>query len=197
MFLEIKAYLIHINFANNCLDAYMSLFKNMQINNDILNKAPGFFLISKYALSKCVILEYAKLFCGSGDQKTINKLLNNVKAHANIFPKGEAMKIFNRFDAYLHNDLKEIIDCLTVRRNKDLAHNDPKYFYGTNNPAEDNYISPEELVKLYDFCFELCESLLELLDGYEKVILCNGANDFDDFVEEYCQLKIKYARLTC
>lgn len=197
MFLELEAYLKHINFANNCLDAYMSLHENIQKNDDILNKAPGFFLISKYALNKCVTLEYAKLFCGSSDEKTIYKLLNNVKANANLFPKGKAMKIYNHFEPYLHNDLKGIIDCLTVRRDKDLAHNDPKYFYGTNNPAEDNYISPEEFGKLYGFCFELCESLLELLDGDEKVILCNGANDFDDFIEEYCQLKIKYARLTC
>ena len=68
MFCEIRAYLFHINFANNCLDAYMSLFKNMQTNTDILNKASGFFQISEYALSKCMILEYAKLFCGSSDE---------------------------------------------------------------------------------------------------------------------------------
>ena len=81
---EIEAYLQHINFAYNCYEAYNELHNVNEINNELLNISAGFFTITRFALSKCLLVETAKLFCGSGDERTIPKLINVAKSNNKI-----------------------------------------------------------------------------------------------------------------
>ena len=53
MFSLIESYLQHNNFAYNLYIAYMSLHESNKLHYNLLNKAPGFFTMTQYALSKC------------------------------------------------------------------------------------------------------------------------------------------------
>lgn len=66
-----------------------------------------------------------------------------------------------------------------------MTHNDYKYFSGELNPAEENYISPTEFLELYNFGMEFCNIALEALDIDRSVVLQFGANDLDDFLNDY------------
>ena len=85
MYREIEAYMQHINFAYNCYEAYISLFDINERYNDVLNLSPGFFTITRFSLSKCLLLETAKLFCGSKDERTIQKLIRIVQSNNSAF----------------------------------------------------------------------------------------------------------------
>ena len=85
LYREIAAYLQHINFARNCCVAYKSLYDNIQKNEQILSNAVGFFTITRYALSKCLLIELSKLFHGSDPQRTVRKLIRKVRGNQNAF----------------------------------------------------------------------------------------------------------------
>lgn len=191
MFDEITAYIEHLVFARNCLDAYMSLHNNAQKYNDILNKAPGFFTIVQYSLSKCMILEFAKLFkkasANNKKERTIYKLLNIVKNSKNVFSNIDVLELCAVAEEKLATDFKEVIQKLECRRDSDLTHNDHKFFSGEINPAKENYISPIEFATLYDFGVEFCNELLNALDTEKTIGLQFGSNDLDNFLTEYSE----------
>lgn len=192
MFDEIAAYINHLTFAYNCLDAYMSLHNNVEKHNDVLNKAPGFFTITQYALSKCMILEFAKLFkkasSSNKKERTIYKLFNIAKNSKDVFSNIDVLELCATAEGKLATEFNEIIWKLECRRDNDLTHNDHKYFSGEINPAEENYISPTEFETLYNFGMEFCNELLVALDVERKVDLLFGANDLEDFLNEYSNL---------
>ena len=179
---EITAYLEHINFANNCLVAYRTLYKQIQDNDSLLKKAPGFFTITQYALSKCLLIELSKLFCGTRPQRTIHQLLSNVIATNDAFTEGNAKQIYDDAKSKIVNEFAPIGDKLKARRDQDLTHNDPKYFFGNVNPATVNYISFDECQKLINFAFSLCINLLHCLPESSAIPLDNGADDLDDLL---------------
>ena len=84
----------------------------------------------------------------------------------------------------LDNTYNQTIVKIKKRRNKDLAHNDPKYFSGKRNPAAENYISPEEAENLCKLVAEFCNILLRYLDSSKNVVLTGGANDIRDLLKE-------------
>lgn len=187
MFYEIEAYMKHLVFAHNCLQAYMCLLRNIEQHNDILNEAPGFFTITKYSLSKCAVLEFAKLFKNSSKEKTICKLINVVKANNNLFSNGNAMKLCAIAEEKLFTEFESVILKLKVRRDKDLGHNDKEYFHNDRNPALENYISLRELETLYNFAMNFCNELLNALQIETTIVLENGADDLDDLINKYCK----------
>ena len=89
LYREITAYLQHINFAQNCCVAYKSLYDNIEKNEQILNNAVGFFTITRFALSKCLLIELSKLFHGSSPQRTVRKLIGKVRANQTAFIVGD------------------------------------------------------------------------------------------------------------
>lgn len=184
MFLLIESYLQHNNFAYNLYVAYMSLFESNNRHNEIINKAPGFFTMTQYALNKCMLLEFSKFYCGTGKERNILKLISIVEANLHLFPKEETQTLCNNAKKELETNLKPIIEKLKNRRNGDLAHNDPKFFDGLNNPAKENYIACEDIIKLYEFTFEILKSFIEALKIDKKVSLSVGADDFSVFIDE-------------
>ena len=74
------------------------------------------------------------------------------------------------------------------RRDCDLAHNDPEWFFAEKNPAIESYISPEDIESLYAFSFGLCYSLLLALPGEIAVRLNDGADDINKFIEDFSKL---------
>lgn len=185
MFREIEAYMHHINFAYNCLVSYMSLYNSLEKYSNVLNKAPGFFTITQYALCKCMIIEFAKLYCGSGKEKTITKLINQVKANSNVFSEGNAKSICAEAEKKLLSQINPIVQKLRHRRDQDLVHNDPLFFYGLENPAVSNYISPAEFQSLHSFAFDLCSALLCALPTTKIITLGSATDDIKMFLKEY------------
>ncbi|MBR6500826.1 MAG: hypothetical protein IKT25_04860 [Firmicutes bacterium] len=136
---ELEAYLNHIIFAEDCLVCYKSILNGSKNYNKQINLSPGFFGVSMNALSKCLFVELAKLFVGSSrTERTMQKLINIVKANQNLFPKTKEEKrqdgniVIEKIN--VEEDLQEaesqlirlkpIIQNLQKRRNKFLAHND-------------------------------------------------------------------------
>lgn len=188
MFSLIESYMQHNNFAHNLYIAYMSLFENINKHNEILNKAPGFFDITRYALSKCMILEFAKLYCGSGEERTIYKLINIVKANLHLFNTKDIQDFCTEAERHMETKLKPIIDKLKKRRNEDLAHNDKKFFDGSKNPAIENWISCDDINELYEYTFKFLYHLIEALSIDKRVVLYEGTDDFNTFIEEFNSL---------
>ena len=186
MYLEIEAYMQHINFAYNCYEAYVSLCDINERYNDVLNLSPGFFTVTRFSLSKCLLLETAKLFCGSNkDERTIQKLIRIVQSNNSVFEYENAKTLCDVVHNALANRFANTIDKIKARRNKDLTHNDRLFFYGDKNPAEENYITPSEIEELLLYTFDVCNELLECLHYDEKVILINGANDISTLIEKF------------
>ena len=184
MYREIEAYMQHINFAYNCYEAYISLCDVNEKYNDILNLSPGFFTITRFSLSKCLFLETAKLFCGSKDERTIQKLIRLAQSNNSAFEDKNAKTLCDAADKALTNRFANTINKIKSRRDQDLTHNDPLFFYGDKNPAKENYISPSEIEELLLYVFDFCNDLLECLSCDEKVILMHGANDISELVEK-------------
>ena len=184
MYSEINAYLQHVNFAKQCYDAYMCLFKNIEENHDIITKASGFFTITKYALNKCLLIELAKMYCGSKQEKNISKLINIASANFHLFTKGDAKSLCASANSILKSELKDIVQKLKSRRDQDLTHNDPQYFDGLKNPALDNYISPTECSMLIVFAFNFCFELLDCLSIEDRPSLEYGADDLNVLINE-------------
>jgi hypothetical protein len=182
---EIEAYMQHINFAYNCYEAYISLCDINERYNDVLNLSPGFFTITQFSLSKCLLLETAKLFCGSKDERTMQKLIRIVQSNNSVFEHKNAKTLCDEVYNALANRFANTIDKIKVRRDQDLSHNDPLFFYGDKNPAEENYISPAEIEELLLYVFGFCNELLESVPCDEKVILMHGANDISTLVEKF------------
>lgn len=182
LYREITAYLQHINFARNCCVAYKSLYDNIQKNEQILNNAVGFFTITRFALSKCLLIELSKLFHGSSPQRTVRKLIGKVRANQNAFIVGDIGAICEECERKLE-EFDSIITRLAMRRNKDLAHNDPIFFFGDRNPADENYISLDECEDLIAFVFAFGRRLLECLPAFDTIYLDSGADDFNEFID--------------
>jgi hypothetical protein len=185
MYREIEAYMQHINFAYNCYEAYISLCDINERYNDVLNLSPGFFTITQFSLSKCLLLETAKLFCGSKDERTMQKLIRIVQSNNSVFEHKNAKTLCDEVYNTLANRFANTIDRIKARRDQDLSHNDPLFFYDDKNPAEENYISPAEIEELLLYVFGFCNELLESVPCDEKVILMHGANDISTLVEKF------------
>ena len=185
MFREIEAYMQHINFAYNCYQAYVSLYDVNEKYNDVLNLSPGFFTITRFSLSKCLLVETAKLFCGSKDERTIQKLIRLAQSNRSAFKHDNSKLLCDAANNALENKFDNTIKKLKARRDQDLTHNDQLFFYGDKNPAEENYISPSEIEELLLYVFDFCNELLKCLSCDEKVILMHGANDISEFVEKF------------
>ena len=185
MYREIKAYLQHINFAYNCYEAYISLCDVNERYNDVLNLSPGFFTVARFSLSKCLLIETEKLFCGSKDERTIQKLIRLAQSNNSIFEYKNAKNLCDVADNALASRFDNALKKLKARRDQDLTHNDQLFFYADKNPAEENYISPSEIEELLLYVFDFCNDLLECLSCDEKVILMHGANDISELVKKF------------
>lgn len=175
MIAELKAYLNHVSFADDLLTAYKSLLKEVEKHNDQINLAPGFFKLTQYALSKTLCIEVAKLYVGSGQERRIQKLINQARGNANIFPKeiefpskcGKMEKIklldFLNLSEQRLKELEDNRELLRIHRDKHLAHNDPEYFDGTVNPSVEFPLSMEMLQEMITFCGMFCNVLLSSL----------------------------------
>lgn len=184
MFEEIEAYFQHINYAYNTGVAYFALRDNTVIEN-IANKAPGFFTMAQYALSKTLFIELAKMFCGSGEERTFRKLINMVEGNCHLFTSPKTIKkLCEEARDLLDNTYSQTIARIKSRRDKDLTHNDPEYFSGKRNPAVENDIPPKEAENLCKLVAEFCNILLQYLDSSKTVVLTGGANDIRDLLKE-------------
>lgn len=193
----------HIIFASDCLVCYKSILDGSSKYNDQINIAPGFFSVSLNALSKCLCIELAKLFVGSGSEKTIHHLIGIVKANQNIFPKKkeipyhwaddlsrppmiEIEKINIKIDLQDAEErltkLEPIIGRLKSRRDQFLAHNDPKYFDGTQNASWDFPISISDVQALIYFGAGFCDKLLSHLDNRVMAYQTSNSNDLEQLL---------------
>lgn len=77
--------------------------------------------------------------------------------------------------------MDDLILRLKTRRDKDLVHNDKKYFDGEINPAIENYISVQECEMLFNCVYEYCCDLFSLLGGAVEYDV-NRANDLQNLL---------------
>ena len=77
--------------------------------------------------------------------------------------------------------MDDLILRLKTRRDKDLVHNDKKYFNGEINPTIENYISVQECEMLFNCVYEYCSDLFALLDGTVEYDV-NRANDLENLL---------------
>ena len=200
---EIDAYMRHIVFASDCLVAYKSVLDATTKYNAQINIAPGFFSVSLNSISKCLCVELSKLFLGSGDEKTMRKLINVVKANQNLFPK-EKVSMCDWEDAPTHpstrtieciniakdlqnaeiqlEQLQPILSRLKSRRDQFLVHNDPKYFDGANRPEWDFPISISDVQALIYFSAGFCNKLLSYLDNRVVAYRSTNADDLEQLL---------------
>lgn len=183
---ELKAYIKHIRLAQDCLIAYKSLCNSICSHNEQINLAPGFFSIAKQSLINCMCVELAKLYVGSGKEKTIRKLLNQISANCNLFPKyinntyfwadnqenqpyEEVFSVdiiaeISTAQARI-KDLEPIINQLKNRRNTYYAHNDPQYFLSGDQLTTDFPLTFNDVSVLIDFAGKFCNQMLVYLTG--------------------------------
>lgn len=201
---EIRAYLRHIIFASDCLSCYRSIIDASRDRNDQINLSPGFFSISMHALSKCLCIELAKLYDHKTTEKTIYALVGVVKANQHLFPKkkdvsylwddpvsgvckDETVKIDIKADLADAEEqlsrLETIIGNLKSRRDQYLAHNDPKYFDGTINPAWDFPIAISDVETLIFFAAGFCNKLLSYLDDTIMAYRSSNSNDLENLLQ--------------
>ena len=180
------AYINHLNYAKNLLDAYNSIFNCRRSEEKLqkINLSSGFFKMAESALSKIAILEYSKLFNKKKTENTIAYLINKVRSNQQLFVNKSVGKMCDEIEKKMDSELASVILKLKKRRDKDLAHNDYDYFDGFQNPAIENYVSPDDLENLYkigiDFCFILFD---ELLVDNVKMTFETGADDLDNLLD--------------
>ena len=182
---EARAYFNHACFAIDCLTAYESIDKLQDRRESLVNDCNGFFLIAKYSISKCLLLELAKLYRNSAKEKTIHKLINIVKANNHLFPKNLPI---TQVTETLENEVvknAESISKLAVRRDKDLSHNDQEYFNGKRNPALENYLPPEECMTLAKLVADYCNEILYRLEGNTIIYPTLGSDDLLNLAESF------------
>lgn len=203
---EVEAYLRHIIFASDCLVCYKSILDGSAKYNDQINIAPGFFTVSMHALSKCLCIELAKLFVGSGSEKTMHKLVSVVSANQHLFPKQKetlyfleenqnSRPIVEIQEIHIKEDLrnaeerlaelKPIVECLKSRRNQFLAHNDPRYFDGVKNPSWDFPLSISDVQILISFSADFCNKLLSYLDDRIMAYPSTNAGDLEKLLLQF------------
>lgn len=186
-------------------EVYKSILDAIEPYNDQINLAPGFFTLSQYSLSKCLLIELGKLYCGSGQEKTMSKLLNQVHGNFQLFPKQISTPFQWEDDPTrapevrittinMNNDLAEakkqlesmapIVTRLKSRRDTSLVHNDPKYFHGKLNPIWDFPISIADVNTLIYFAAGFCNKMLSYLDGRVIAYQSQNADDLNELLEK-------------
>lgn len=203
MIAEVRAYLEHVSFACDCFVAYRSILMSIETYNKQINFAPGFFTLAKHTLSKCMCVELAKLYVGSGKEKTVRNLINQVKANYNLFSKKyeinyetsddiccgskrEVIKfnirgIIDDAERTL-DEMQPVIKQLRGRRDQYLAHNDPQFFYGEVNPALEFPFTMDDAEKMIQFCGEFCNKLLLNLEGRAICYKTQNADDLQSLL---------------
>lgn len=205
MIAELEAYLKHIEFAQDCFIAYKSILDSLNPYNEQINLSPGFFTITMNSLSKCLCIELAKLYIGSGQEKTIRKLLNQVSSNRHIFPKeiktefvwaddpsrepdAQIDKININSDIEIAQaqleQFEPIIVRLKSRRDKYLAHNDPEFFDGKVNPAWTFPVAMCDVHALIHFAGNLCNKLLSYLDRRVIAYQSQNADDLTNLLNK-------------
>lgn len=181
---ELKAYMHHIFYAQECLTVQDTIRKLKSEYLDEMNLAPAFFQLTVYTMFRTAYLEVAKLYRGSSDERTIWKLINIVNANINLFPKKttipnlcenaielrpitikinivEYNKKFNEKINQYENEIK----CLSQARDHFLAHNDPIAFYSGLDQRWEPGLDTEKLNELIGIIAEYCNYLLSALTG--------------------------------
>ena len=200
---ELNSYLDHIRLANDRFIALQSIYDSISKYNTEINYAYGFFTVSIYAIADSCLSELVKLYCGSGDEKTLRKLINIINANQHLFQKEITKNYIDGIDdkiaftetesVDIQAELKKaedglegfskIISNLTNRRNQYLAHNDPKYFYSFDGLTMDFPISLDDLSKLIQFAGNFCNSMQGLLDGEIVAYKTIGSDDLPNLFE--------------
>ena len=73
---------------------------------------------------------------GQATKKTIQKLINIAKSNSNVFLSKEVLFLCEKANSEISTNYANTIMKIKIRRDQDLSHNDPLFFYGEINPAE-------------------------------------------------------------
>ncbi len=173
---KIKNYMRQVLWANDCFDAYISIYNCSKKYYNEITTANNFFTITRYALASSLMLELCKIY-DNREKNSIWKLLSYVKESRALFPEGkylilwEENKPVNGFDDFLsaaENTLHTLdapISKIKKRRDKYYAHNDTEFFSRGTSLTEKYPISIDEVKLLLTFSAGFCNSLLGALDN--------------------------------
>ena len=201
----LETYLNRIRFANDCFSAYKSILDALHTSNAVINQSPAFFSICLLSLERTLLLELAKLYKGSGHEQTINKLINIIRANQNLFPKKinctpvyeDNMnpiipqsiftlclpKEISQFELQI-DSLKNIVDKLSVRRDKYLAHNDKEYFANEKDLIDNFPINFENIEQIIKLTGDFCNKMLSYLNGTIIAYQSYNATDLSNLLSK-------------
>ena len=201
----IETYLHRIRFANDCFIAYKSIITATTTYNAVINQSPAFFSLSFLALERCFLLELAKLYKGSGDERTLQKLKKDINANQQLFPKTiDCTPVYEEENGYCpqkdirrinlsitlsdfdknYDCISKIINSLNVRRDKYIAHNDKAYFYTQKQLNEDYPLSFNDIEKAIEFAGDFCNQMLSYLNGNMISLKSQNANDLAELLSK-------------
>ena len=123
-----------------------------------------YFRMVAAACIDCYTMTLARLYEEGGGDGTINKFISECKKHKDFFlhPDETFDFLTDKGRELKQNDfLKNAIDVISHRRNKYMAHNDPKYFSGL---SDDKRMPLYEVWMLIWYTGELLNKVFEELD---------------------------------
>lgn len=125
-----------------------------------MNISLGFYTTVIYALFYSSIMELAKLYDNHKDSVYISAIQNQIQMNLEWFGKDTFQPLVDR-----KRKLKKIIENLRSIRNKAYAHSDKELLNDMDKVFNEYPISFEDVEKLIEFAFDICNYVLEPLAG--------------------------------
>ena len=170
---ELRIYNDHYVYLSDLVSVYSEFNKF----NSAKSKAPNSILIMESACIDAMMMEFAKFYDGNKNSKNISSLLAEYSKDENLnlfTDKDLVLQKINEFKDKIKKDeyFSKGIEILKMRRNKYLAHNDPKFF--GNQEKDDTYLSTSLLCDMKKFIKEIIDffysELGENVDSLKKPI---------------------------
>ncbi|MBR5486017.1 MAG: hypothetical protein IKV41_05850 [Oscillospiraceae bacterium] len=194
----LETYLRRIRFANDCLISAKSIWSAVLNHNAVINQSSGFFTICLLSLERSMCMELAKLYSGSGEERTIEKLNNIIKANQHLFPSeidctptyvGDSeieikrvvhkVNVSDMIETFTKGKVfhEETIKALKARRNKYIAHNDREYFLDEEKLKKDFPVKLKDVEDLITYTGDYCNKILSSLN---RTVIAYHSQNADD-----------------
>lgn len=124
---EIDGYLMQLVYIKDLIDVE----KDIEKNEEKMQRAPNFTLITKCALTDSYMLALMRLYDKGEKPKTIPNLIKKCKANIVLFPSADdTLRKLEEFERKIKEDeyIPHTIKVLITRRDSSYAHNDKQYF---------------------------------------------------------------------
>ena len=165
---------------------WRDLGKSLSKDPDLGNEAPGFFQLTLRAHMNEAFMHLSKLFDKSSDVVKLSDLLECAEQNAGKFTGISSEKVRNELLPKWRKKIDKMqkdVEPVKVRRNKLLAHLDPKAISDFPAVAEESKITVDELEKLYDGVCEVVDNVSRTYRNLIPAMEFVGWADFKNVLE--------------